>query len=114
MEIIILVILSIIIADCLAKKLKRAVVEGGKPAKMYEQYWHHKVLLWVRADLKGRHRDHCLCFDCKLFHPGSKANCPIAQRVYENCVDCNIVTPMWECPQFTQDPFAADRKWNQQ
>jgi hypothetical protein len=81
--------------------------------KTFVQYWHHKAKVWVREDLKDRHRDHCLCHSCKRFYPGSQGNCPIAQKTYENCVDQDIVTPMWECPHFEQDPDAAIRSYNQ-
>ena len=70
---------------------------------VYEQYEHHKKIVWVRKDLKGKHRNFCLCFSCKKFHPNTKKNCPIAQAVFDNCVKFNITTPMWEYPEFDKE-----------
>lgn len=81
--------------------------------KDFEKYQHHGKPVWVQADLRGRHRNHCLCFSCKRFHPGSEGNCAVAQTLYQLCLDHNLVIPVWECPVFKQDPHAADRKWNQ-
>lgn len=68
-----------------------------------EKYNHHGADVSVRSDLKGRHVEHCLCWQgCKHFAPGKPENCEIAQAVYKNCVQFNIVTPMWECPRFAQ------------
>lgn len=30
----------------------------------YASYNHHGVDVWVRSDLQGKHREHCLCFRC--------------------------------------------------
>jgi hypothetical protein len=69
---------------------------------MYEAYKHHDVNVWVRSDLKGKHREYCMCFSCKCFNPEDRsANCKIANAVYGNCVGFNIVTPVWECQHFT-------------
>ena len=68
---------------------------------MIEQYVHHGAAVSVRSDLKGKHREYCLCnTPCTRFKPGKEDNCAIAQAVYENCVRFDIVTPMWECPAF--------------
>jgi hypothetical protein len=71
----------------------------------YEQYEHHGKQVWVRSDLKGGHRQHCLCFTpCRLFKPETPAqNCKIANALYANCVQFGVVTPVWECPAF-QNP----------
>lgn len=72
---------------------------------IYEKYKHHgDAEMWVRKDLKGLHRDFCLCYSCKRFHPGTAASCSIAQAVYRSCVLHNVVTPVWECPRFAQTP----------
>jgi hypothetical protein len=66
-----------------------------------ERYEHHGGEVWVRADLKGRHREHCLCYrGCPKFKPGEAENCEIADAVYQNCVTFNVVTPVWECPVY--------------
>ena len=70
----------------------------------FETYEHHGVKVAVRSDLKGKHREHCLCFTCQTFKPNTDENCPIAQAVFENCVKYNITTPMWECPRFKAKP----------
>lgn len=33
--------------------------------KKFVKYNHHGKEVWVREDLKGTHREHCLCFNCK-------------------------------------------------
>ena len=63
------------------------------------KYNHHGADVSVREDLKGKHREHCLCFSCSKFMDGSK-KCKIADAVYQNCKDFNIVSPVWECPEF--------------
>lgn len=69
------------------------------------QYEHHGDIVSVREDLKGRHREHCLCWqDCMWFKPGSEDNCRIAQAVYNTCVLFDIVTPVWECPMYRSSP----------
>lgn len=69
---------------------------------VYLQYEHHGALVWVRADLKGRHRDLCLCYSCSWFEPNESHNCPIAQENYELCVKHNLVLPVFECPKFEE------------
>lgn len=67
-----------------------------------ERYIHHGTEVFVVSELKGRHREVCLCFACRHFFPGSADNCPIAQAVFENCVKFSLVTPMVECPKFEE------------
>jgi hypothetical protein len=68
-----------------------------------EQYEHHGTVVWVRSDLKGRHRDLCLCFaGCKKFKPGEPDNCPIANDTYQNCVKHGLTTPVTECSEFEE------------
>jgi len=66
------------------------------------QYEHHGRIVSVFEYCKGLHKDVCLCYSCSKFHPGEPDNCPIAQVTYENCVRFGILTPMWECPEFTE------------
>jgi hypothetical protein len=68
---------------------------------MIEKYTHHGVTVSVFSHLKGKHRDHCLCFRCLHFKPGTEENCLIAKDTYKNCVKHNLVTPVFECPKFT-------------
>ena len=52
---------------------------------------------------KGKHRDHCLCWQCGLFCPwDTKLNCTIANILYSLCVIFNTVTPVWECLKYHQ------------
>jgi len=67
---------------------------------MFIPYTHHRLVVWVQSHLKGKHKQHCLCYHCQRFHPGTIFNCKIAKAVYENCVKYGITTPMWECPNF--------------
>ena len=67
---------------------------------LLEQYEHHGRMVHVRSDLKGLHRDHCLCYSCKRFKPDKKENCRIAKEVYALCVREDLVLPVWECPLF--------------
>ncbi len=64
------------------------------------RYEHHGKEVSVQPHLKGKHREHNLCFGCANFKPGEEDNCAIAKAVYQNCVEHNIVSPIWECPQF--------------
>jgi hypothetical protein len=69
---------------------------------MITQYVHHGALVFVDENLKGKHRDHCLCYRCKQFKPETReGNCPIANKLFQICVDENIVTPVYECLKFT-------------
>jgi hypothetical protein len=66
-------------------------------------YVHHGNLVKVRYDLKGKHRDYCLCYSCEFFNPSDRAkNCKIANALYALCVDFGVVTPVWECPNYTE------------
>ena len=69
------------------------------------QHIHHGRLVSVYEHLKGKHRDHCLCYACTKFNPGCENNCPIAQKLYQFDVEHDLVTPVWECPEYTgQEP----------
>jgi hypothetical protein len=68
---------------------------------MIEHYEHHGVTVAVQSHLKGKHREHCLCYQgCKWFKPGEDDNCFIAQELYEFCVNNNMTTPVFECASF--------------
>lgn len=72
----------------------------------FEKYKHHGERhgeeVWVRKDLKGKHRDHCLCFSCQKFFPDAPFNCFIAEHVFTACKRFNLVLPVWECPRFEE------------
>jgi hypothetical protein len=80
-------------------------VDGDNP-RVIIRYTHHDVPVFVDAALKGKHREHCLCFKCEKFHPGDeRMNCPMAQATFENCKRFALVTPVYECPAFRpQEP----------
>ncbi len=69
--------------------------------KIFEKYKHHGNEVFVRKDLKGKHRDFCLCFRCKNFNIDVREeNCYIANIIYDTCVKYKLVLPVWECPVF--------------
>ena len=68
----------------------------------YVRYVHHGQRVWVRKDLRGKHRDVCLCLACAKFAPNEDGNCILAQTNYEFCVRTGLVTPVWECPVFEE------------
>lgn len=64
-------------------------------------YNHHGLITWVRRALKGRHREHCLCFSCNHFYPDDRENnCYIADSLFRLCCNYMIVAPVWECHKF--------------
>lgn len=54
------------------------------------------------AELRGRHRENCLCYQCDNFKPGQPDNCEIANSNYQQALKYGIVTPVFECPKFVQ------------
>lgn len=67
------------------------------------QYLHHGVLVWVDEELRGKNREHCLCFTCESFKPGApEGNCPIANLNYAVCLAHNMVLPVYECPVYKE------------
>ena len=72
------------------------------PYRLY-QHWPSAPLVWVDAELKGKHRDHCLCFSCNRFSPDDREkNCPRANLLYSFCVLMDMTTPVYECPEFRE------------
>ncbi len=68
-------------------------------------YEHHGRDVAVRAELQGKHREHCLCFQgCARFKPGEPDHCQIAADTFANCVKHGLVTPVYECPEYTTGP----------
>ena len=69
----------------------------------YEKYMHHGRIVWGESLLKGKHRDYCMCWDCKKFNPDDREkNCKIANLLF--AVDCatGITTPVFECEKFEE------------
>ena len=84
------------------------IYEEYEPAAVctgFELYSHHNLQgVWVRKELKGRHREHCLCYSCDRFKPEDREkNCQTANFLYEVCRTFNIVIPVWGCPKFGED-----------
>jgi len=73
--------------------------------RRYVSYEHHGRRVSVRSDLKGRHREHCLCHVCFEFRPGKEDNCPYAQMLFAFlCLPGGpTVSPVWECEAFKAD-----------
>jgi len=72
-------------------------------SKEYEQYEHHGNIVWTRKDLKGKHRDHCLCHNCEKLNLVERAsNCPKANLLYALCCALGMATPVFECPDFEE------------
>jgi hypothetical protein len=74
---------------------------------MIEQYWHEfhncEVYENVQDFLKGKHREHCLCFqNCRYCEPGESSNCPRARELFEFCVKWDMFTPVYECPEYKE------------
>ena len=71
---------------------------------MYEKYkhWEGCPEVWVRKDLKGKHREHCQCWEpYAKFHPEDRAkNCKRANLIFSVCVALDMTLPVWECPEF--------------
>ena len=73
------------------------------PRPIYEQYTHHQKLVWVNSELKGHHWEYCLCAQCGRFNLDRRLgppNCLMAESLYGVCKRYNLVTPVFECPQF--------------
>ena len=67
------------------------------------KYTHHGNVVSVDEDLKGKHKEHCLCYRCSCFKPNTPENCPIAQATLQNCLAHKLVTPVFECPKFEEE-----------
>ena len=69
------------------------------------KYKHHGVNVSVREDLKGKHREHCLCWICEKFNPNDRnSNCQIANLLFEFDKLHHVTTPVWECKKFIRLP----------
>lgn len=65
-----------------------------------ERYQHHGVEVAVDSALKGKHRQHCLCYVCDNFQVDGQTVCPIAKELYEFSRKHHTVNPVYECPSF--------------
>lgn len=69
---------------------------------MITWYKHHGKKVAVQLELKGKHRAHCLCWQCAKFNPGWRGifSCLRSKLLYLYCVVFGMVTPVYECPAF--------------
>lgn len=71
---------------------------------MIIQYEHHGREVYVDEALRGKHREHCLCFQCDHFLPDGDEhrdrNCQFANLLFAFDQAFGMVTPVWECPYF--------------
>jgi hypothetical protein len=67
-----------------------------------ERYLHHDTSVYVIKKVKGKHRDHCLCWTCGRFFPGDEENCLWANMLYTICrmKGGPLVTPVYECENY--------------
>lgn len=66
-------------------------------------YLHHGRYVFVDEGLKGKHREHCLCWRCKKFIPDNQElNCRLAELNFANCRLNDMVLPVYECPRFDE------------
>lgn len=64
-------------------------------------YKHYGQTVAVDGELKGKHKEHCLCYRCKKLVIGDRRkNCNLAEDNFANCQLHNVVLPVWECPKF--------------
>jgi hypothetical protein len=69
----------------------------------FDKYVHHNTPVYVRKDLKGHHREYCLCYHCEnLDIEDVEKNCPIANVLYRFNILAGITTPVWECKEFKE------------
>lgn len=67
------------------------------------KYIHHDKEVSVFEELKGQHREHCLCYaKCKFFKPNTLDNCPIARGLFEYDVSNGVTTPVFECATYAK------------
>lgn len=72
---------------------------------MFEKYTKFNKEFHVQSDLKGKHKEHCLCYSCDLFHPENTLefpNCYLAQGLFQYNINNTITTPVWECGDFIE------------
>ncbi len=81
----------------------KCILKNEVNRSKFECYEHHGILVMVKSEFKGTHRDICLCHECSRFKPGQDDNCPKAERLYKLCCKYGLVTPVFECPVFRNE-----------
>ena len=69
---------------------------------MIDSYLHHGIYVFVQKELRGKHKEYCLCFKCDSFDKDREKNCRIANLVFALNQAFGLVTPVWECPDFNE------------
>lgn len=96
--------------------LEGKIVPSGKPEKDLKEkeiihYLHHNKIVAVRKDLKGRHREFCICYQCeKLNIDDPESNCKIAEALYGFDKLTGTTTPVFECPEFVSIDAVVKRR----
>lgn len=75
-------------------------LESIPSERRYVRFIHHDRMVIAREDLRGKHREFCLCYACEFFKPDKPDNCDIAQDVFATCIRHGVTTPIFECPKF--------------
>ena len=74
----------------------------AQPAGMVKAA-HNGSTVWVRADLQGRQKEHCICWSCRKFQPDTAdKGCPIICSVLQLAVQKGVILPVWACPVFDE------------
>jgi len=75
--------------------------EKDKNMSKVIRYDHHGINVAVQEHLRGKHTEHCLCYLCGKFKPGTSENCKWANLNYARCMATPIVvSPVFECAEF--------------
>lgn len=75
-----------------------SLLKIGEYAHKFQAPVERTLNMAVFEQLKGRHKERCLCFRCKKFIPEDRdKNCPIANLLFSVCICCDIVAPVHEC-----------------
>jgi hypothetical protein len=71
-----------------------------------EQQKHFNHMVWVNPFTERMREKQCMCINdcCNLNIRDRKKNCPMANELYDLCVQCNLATivfscPIWDMPQ---------------
>ena len=67
---------------------------------MIIKYEHHGKIMSVKEELIGKHREYCLCYECKFYDSDSEKNCTIANALYRFDILADVTTPVFECAKF--------------
>lgn len=66
------------------------------------KFEHHGKEVFAQKELKGKHRDYCLCWKCGKLKPGAEDNCKIAALLYRLDILAEVTTPVFYCREFSE------------